>query len=222
MNWVPYGPRALLFRFAETVGEEALARQQAIVADLERDPPAGLVEFVPAFTTILLEFDPRIVHEPERVAQSLAHRFEAAARVSPAVTPVLEIPVRYDGEDLADLARDKGLMAEEAVRLHCAPVYRVYMLGFSPGFPYLGELDPRLHTPRLASPRTRVAAGAVAVGGRHTGIYTVDGPGGWNVIGHTCLRLFDSEQDGEAMFRLRAGDRVRFVPEDRPGGLGPK
>src|ERR1051326_3212505 len=187
MKWVSYGRRALLFRFAESVGEEALARQQGIVADLERDPPAGLAEFVPAFTTILLEFDRKIVPEPERIAASLARRFQAVVPMSASAGPILEIPVRYDGEDLAALAGGKGLTAGEVVRLHCAPVYRVYMLGFSPGFPYLGDLDPRLHTPRRAAPRTRVAAGAVAIGGQHTGIYTVDGPGGWNVIGHTSV-----------------------------------
>src|ERR1051326_8939290 len=145
MKWVSYGRRALLFRFAESVGEEALARQQGIVADLERDPPAGLAEFVPAFTTILLEFDRKIVPEPERIAASLARRFQAVVPMSASAGPILEIPVRYDGEDLAALARGKGLTAGEVVRLHCAPVYRVYMLGFSPGFPYLGDLDPRLH-----------------------------------------------------------------------------
>jgi KipI family sensor histidine kinase inhibitor len=91
------------------------------------------------------------------------------------------------------------------------------MLGFSPGFPYLGDLDPRLHTPRLASPRAKVRAGSVAIGGEHTGIYTVESPGGWNIIGHTPLKIFDpargaSERNERAMFFLKHGDRVKFVP----------
>lgn len=217
MNWVAYGPRALLFRFAETIGEEALARQLGIVADLERDPPAGMVEFVPAFTTILLEFDAKTVPEPKRVADRLARRLAAAARARLRPAPVVEITVRYDGEDLAVLAERKGMSVEEVQQLHCAPIYKVYMLGFSPGFPYLGDLDPRLHTPRLASPRPRVRSGAVAIGGQHTGIYTVDSPGGWNIIGHTPLKLFDPERKDENMFRLRPGDRVRFVPTKGAG-----
>jgi len=86
------------------------------------------------------------------------------------------------------------------------------MLGFSPGFPYLGDLDARLHTSRLASPRTCVPAGSVAIGGEHTGIYSVEGPGGWNIIGHTSVKLFDPAKQGAEMFLLRQGDCVRFVP----------
>jgi KipI family sensor histidine kinase inhibitor len=217
MNWVAYGPHALLFRFAEKVGEEALARQLGIVADLERDPPAGMVEFVPAFTTILLEFDPKTVPEPKRVADLLARRLASAAQGRLRAPPVVEIPVRYDGEDLAVLADRKEMSVEEVQKLHCAPIYKVYMLGFSPGFPYLGDLDPRLHSPRLKSPRPRVRSGAVAIGGQHTGIYTVDSPGGWNIIGHTPLKIFDPDRKDENMFRLRPGDRVRFVPAKGAG-----
>ena len=213
MKWTAYGPGALLFRFADRVGEEALAQQQGIVAELERDPPSGLIEFVPAFTTILLLFDLKLVPEPARVAEGLGRRLDGAAQVRlPAVPPAVEIPVRYDGQDLAALAEAKKLSVEEVCALHYAPVYKVYMLGFSPGFPYLGDLDPRLHLARLASPRSRVPAGSVAIGGEHTGIYTVDGPGGWNVIGHTHWKVFDPDQDGRAMFQLKPGDRVRFVP----------
>src|SRR5882724_3754621 len=168
MNWTLYGPHALLFRFAESVGDEALARQRGIVAELERHPPVGLVEFVPAFTTILLVFDLRILPAPERTADDLLRRFETAAQATLAGTPVTEIPVRYNGEDLAVLAEEKAMSVEEFCRLHREPIYKVYMLGFSPGFPYLGDLDPRLHTPRRSSPRPRVRTGSVAIGGEHT------------------------------------------------------
>ena len=216
INWIPYGPRALLFRFADKVGEQALARQRGIVAELERHPPDGLVEFVPGFTTVLLEFDPKLAPLPEQAAGELLKRIEAAARARLPETPVRELPVRYDGEDLATLAEAKAMSVEAVCKLHCAPVYKVYMLGFSPGFPYLGDLDRRLHTPRLASPRAKVRAGSVAIGGEHTGVYTVDSPGGWNIIGHTPLKIFDPSRGDpngpdEAMFWLKPGDRVKFV-----------
>lgn len=219
MNWVAYGPNALLFRFAEQISEKALSRQRSIVTDLERHPPVGLVEVVPAFTKILLVFDPRIVPEPAHAAEELLKRLEAAASGKLQTTPIKEIPVRYDGEDLETLVKGKGMRVETLCQLHCAPVYKVYMLGFSPGFPYLGDLDPRLRTPRLASPRTKVPAGSVAIGGEHTGIYTVDSPGGWNIIGHTPVRIFDparGEPNGpeEAMFWLKPGDRVKFIRVD--------
>ena len=193
-----------------------MARQRGIVTELQRHPPAGLVEFVPAFTTILLEFDSKVVPEPDQVAEELLERLEAAAQKILPPAPVKEIPVRYDGADLEAMAKAKGMTVEQVCDLHSAPLYNVYMLGFSPGFPYLGDLDPRLHTPRLASPRPKVRAGSVAIGGEHTGIYTVDSPGGWNIIGHTPLRIFDparGEPNGpdEAMFRLKPGDRVKFV-----------
>jgi len=219
MNWIPYGPRALLFRIAESVSEEALAIQRSLVAHLQGDPPEGLVEFVPAFTTILVEFDPRVVPAPAEIAGDLLGRFEIAARVKLPAAPVKEIPVRYDGEDLAGLAETKAMSVDEICKLHYAPVYQVYMLGFAPGFPYLGKLDPRLHTPRLASPRPNVRAGSVAIGGEHTGIYSVDSPGGWRVIGHTPIMIFDPSRGqpngpDEAMFWLQAGDRVKFKRVD--------
>lgn len=217
MKWFLYGPDALLFQFADHVGDDAFARGRAIVADLENDPPPGLTEFVPAFTSILLEFDLNQVPDPKQIAPELAARLETSAALELPPAPVKEIPVVYDGPDLERVAQTNHLTIDDVRNLHSAPVYKVYMLGFSPGFPYLGDLDPSLHTSRLPSPRTRVPAGSVAIGGEHSGIYTVDSPGGWNIIGHTPLKIFDLSrandgEDEEAMFYLRHGDRVRFVP----------
>src|SRR5262245_4694443 len=112
MNWVAYGPNALLFRFAEQISEKALSRQRSIVTDLERHPPVGLVEVVPAFTTMLLVFDPRIVPEPAHAAEELLKRLEVAASGKLQATPIKEIPVRYDGEDLETLVKGKGVRVE--------------------------------------------------------------------------------------------------------------
>jgi inhibitor of KinA len=222
MKWIRYGPNAWLLQFAEQLGDEAFARGRAIAAELERHPPPGLMEFVPAFTTVLLEFDPAALPGPgnvESLREELTDRFVAALQHPPPLSPIRDLPVYYDGPDLDRVAKAHGISTQEVVRLHSAPVYKVYMLGFSPGFPYLGELDPRLHTPRLSSPRPTVPAGSVAIGGEHTGIYSVDSPGGWNIIGRTTAKLFDRTRvrrgDGvrpEEMFLLKAGDRVRFVP----------
>ena len=210
MNWVQYGPKGLLFRFAEKVGDEAFATGSAITAELERNPPAGMLEFVPAFTTVLVRFEEE--DQAGAARAELLRRFEGSASSTQPWRPVTEIPVAYNGVDLEHVAELHQLTTREVAELHSATLYKVYMLGFSPGFPYLGELAPRLHTPRLSSPRTRVPAGAVAIGGEHTGIYSVEGPGGWNIIGHTRVKLFDPSCDGAGMFLLRQGDRVRFVP----------
>jgi KipI family sensor histidine kinase inhibitor len=216
------GPNRVLVQFARDGGPKAFAVGQAILRALERSPPDGLLEFVPAFTAVLLEFNPE---DPpcavDRVAAVGAwlrtvnwtpHQHSVAPK---------EIPVRYGGPDLDRAAARHGLTTAEVIQRHCAPVYRVYQLGFSPGFPYLGDLDPALHTPRLAQPRKRVAAGSVAIGGSHTGIYSVDGPGGWNLIGHTQVSLFDPApalrpETAHRCFLLGPGDQVQFVPISRP------
>ena len=219
MKWIPYGPNAWLLRFAERLGEEAFAHGRAIAAELERRPPPGLVEFVPAFTSVLLEFDPRSVTDPDLAGLAAQLAKAMGSKVRPA--PLKEIPVVYDGPDLERVAKAHGLKIDQVGKLHSAPVYKVYMLGFSPGFPYLGELDKRLHTPRLSSPRARVPAGSVAIGGEHTGIYPTESPGGWNLIGRTTVKLFDTAgahtpQEDAAMFFLKAGDRVKFVTQLSP------
>lgn len=222
MNWIPYGPDGWLLRFADQLGPETFARGRAIAAELELHPPSGLVEFVPGFTTVLLEFAPGTGPGHADQLAGLTKRMEAAIRRRPAKSEVKKIPVVYDGPDLPRVAAARGLTVAQVAALHCAPIYHVYLLGFSPGFPYLGDLNPRLHTPRLSSPRPRVPAGSVAIGGEHTGIYSVDSPGGWNIIGRTSVKLFDprrrNDGDERAMFWLQAGDQVRFVPVDS-GGL---
>jgi KipI family sensor histidine kinase inhibitor len=208
MRWIRYGPDGLLVYFAEAVGEDAFARGRALSAAIEKEPPPGLREYVPSFTSVLLEFAPGSVFDPQAVVEALA----AGAMMPLEASTVRILPVRYDGPDLDRVAAQSGLSVVDVVELHAATTYRVYALGFSPGFPYLGDLDRRLHTPRLAVPRPKVAAGSVAIGGSHTGIYPIDSPGGWNIIGRTEARLFAPERGGSAVFLLAAGDRVRFEP----------
>jgi inhibitor of KinA len=203
MRWIPYGPHAVLLKFADTPGDEAFARSRAIAAVLERHPPVGLIEYVPAFTTVLLEFN-------SAVPDNLPELLEQLQIDTPPERPMREIRVTYNGPDLQRVADTNNLSIEEVIALHAAPIYKIYMLGFSPGFPYLGDLDPRLYTPRLATPRPRVAAGSVAIGGSHTGIYSIESPGGWNIIGFTEAKLFNPS--AAEMFLLSPGDRVKFVP----------
>ncbi|MBI5936725.1 MAG: 5-oxoprolinase subunit PxpB [Betaproteobacteria bacterium] len=219
MTLTPYGPDAWLLRFAEQPGEAAYEAARAICRSLEAEPPPGLIEYVPGYTSVLLEFaagtapagSPELKALPARLAKQLKQPAEPG--------PIREIPVVYDGPDLARVAEHAGLSAREVCELHAATLYRVALLGFAPGFPYLEGLDPKLHTPRLDTPRPKVDAGSVAIGGSHTGIYSVPGPGGWNLIGRTEIRLFDPVRacpGHEAeMCWLRMGDRVRFVPRGK-------
>jgi len=127
---------------------------------------------------------------------------------------IIEIPVSYGGQngpDLTSVARHCGITPEQVITLHSTAMYQVICIGFQPGFPYLAGLDPRLATPRRRTPRTRIPAGSVAIGASQTGIYPGDSPGGWQIIGHTTIQLFDPEADPPCL--LHAGDSVRFVPE---------
>jgi inhibitor of KinA len=217
MKAIAYGPNAILLQFAAQPGDAALARSLAFVEELEKNPPVGMTEVTPALTTLLVEFNPK-----ERIdAPPLAHELIARLKKIPCdplpKRSFIEVPLVYNGSDLERVARFHDLSVREVVEFHGAPVYHVAMIGFSPGFPYLAGLDPRLHTPRLDSPRPQVQAGSVAIGGEHAGIYSIDTPGGWNIIGHTSLKIFDPERGAvpgceEAMFLLEPGDRVKFIP----------
>lgn len=200
----------MLVYFADEVGEDAFRRGRAVMSALERHPPPGLREYVLSFTSVLLEFDAGQPPAPESVVAALAQAAEIHAAAPPAPRV---IRVCYDGPDLGRVAEHARLSIPDVIELHAAPTYRVYSLGFAPGFPYLGDLDPRLRVPRLPTPRLQVPAGAVAIGGEHTGIYPVASPGGWNLLGHTRTRLFVPEAPDETKFFLRAGDLVRFLPE---------
>lgn len=211
MNWTPLGPRALLVEFGDAAPDAAPGRARAIQRFLETCGDGALVDFSIAFDRVLLEF--RVAFD----APAWAEKLGALAPLPATEARLHEIPVRYDGEDLPDLAERVGLAVDEVVARHAAPVYDVALLGFSPGFPYLEGLDPLLHASRRANPRPRVPVGSVAIGGGHTGIYSVESPGGWHLLGRTEVRLFDParvEPNDEAMFLLRPGDRVKFLPID--------
>jgi KipI family sensor histidine kinase inhibitor len=216
MKWIAYGPHSWMLQFATQAGEKAFRMGRGIAIELERSPPFGLTEYVPAFTSVLLEFHPRCLPDANDL-KLLLKRLKGAAGTRLAEAPTKEIPVHYDGPDLGRVAEARKLSLDQLVYYHSAPVYKVYALGFAPGFGYLGDLDRRLHTPRLAKPRPRVPPGSVAIGGSHTGVYPLETPGGWNLIGQTTIRLFDPEVEGieegnESAFHLRPGDRVKFVP----------
>jgi KipI family sensor histidine kinase inhibitor len=215
---VPFGERAWLLDLGDVIDEEVNARVIAIADAIEarrRDGFAAVERPVIGYASVLLEFDPsRIAADDARQLLTDAEdAADAAGRVPDAVDrPPLEIPVRYggsDGPDLEDVATRLGLAAEAVVALHAGTTYRVFMLGFAPGFAYLGTLPPELSLPRRAEPRTSVPAGSVAIAARQTAVYPVATPGGWHLIGRTDVRLWDPSADPPA--RLAPGDRVRFV-----------
>ena len=179
---------------------------------LELQPNRATRNLHPAYSSVLISFDPLLTH-PNDFRAYLHKLLKQLDKVAVSPPRVFEIPVCYDrslSPDLEFVAHHNGLTIEDAVRYHCSIEYLVYFIGFSPGFPYLGELPAKLASPRLSSPRLSVPAGSVAIGGVQTGIYSVSSPGGWRIIGRTPMRLFDLKLDTPSV--LEMGDLVRFRP----------
>lgn len=206
----PMGDGALL---AEAAGEHGGAANRvalAAAAALAADPPPGLTATVPAVASLLVCFDPLTTDHA-----AVEARLRAALGQGPAGAPagrLVTIPVAYggpDGPDLTEAAEALGLTPAELVALHCAAPYRVMMIGFAPGYPYIGPLPPALSIPRRATPRAAVPPGSVAIAAGLTGIYPARLPGGWHLIGRTGLRLFDPAADPPAL--LAPGDQVQFA-----------
>ncbi|MBB5357974.1 KipI family sensor histidine kinase inhibitor [Rhodanobacter sp. ANJX3] len=216
VQWEAMAENALLLRFGDTIDSSLNTCVHAATAHLRERLPT--LEYVPAYASVLLRFDP--AHWPALEERSPHQQLgdaviAALADLSTAATAsaLIEIPVLYDGPDLTDVAALTGFSIEDVIVRHGAVEYRVAMLGFAPGFPYLLGLDPALAVPRRTDPRQRVPAGSVAIGGRQTGIYPTELPGGWQLIGRTPLQLFDVAADVPSL--LAAGDRVRFRAIDR-------
>jgi inhibitor of KinA len=221
MRFTPLGDRALTITLGETIDEHTHRLVRAVSAVLDEQPIAGIVDQVPAFASVTVHYDPahiaRVANEPDSPYARLVARLEGVLDgLAPDADPTprsIDIPVCYGGDlgpDLGDVAARHQLGEDDVVGIHTSGDYRVYMVGFMPGFAYLGGLPEQIATPRRASPRTAVPAGAVGIGGQQTGVYPLESPGGWNLIGRTPVRVFDLRRPHPSL--LRAGDRVRFRP----------
>ncbi|MEH6422362.1 5-oxoprolinase subunit PxpB [Pseudomonas sp. CGJS7] len=202
---------AWLLRLGERIDDALNARVHALAARIRAQAPDWLRDLVPAYASLAVFFDPLSV-DAQTVRAWLTRQCDQSADDG-AATPArtIEIPVAYGGEfgpDLDAAAAELGLSPTQLIQRHGDGDYRVAMIGFAPGFPYLSGLDPALTLPRLATPRTHVAAGSVAIGGAQTGIYPRPGPGGWRLLGRTPLRLFDAARATPSL--LQPGDRVRL------------
>ena len=213
---VPVGESVLVVEFEERIDQAVNSRAVLLASRVRAAAVAGVRDIVPTFRSVAVYFDPL-----QTDYDALVSRLEAdvAALAAPArdadhaVVDPIRVPVCYGGEfgpDLAEVAAFGGVTESEAARLHATPVYRVFMLGFLPGFAYMGTVDRRIAAPRRSNPRTRVPAGSVAIAGPQTGIYPCESPGGWQLIGRTTLCLFDPSRQEPSTFA--AGDLVQFYP----------
>lgn len=211
---VPLGDSSTLIQLGDEIDLEVNQHVHALAQLIEASSINGVIETVPAYATLLVHYDPLVLSFAQ-IKDHLRVKISQVEETTSRKPRQVEVPVRYDGEfgiDLENVARHLHLSVEDVIRIHSEKIYTVYMMGFTPGYPYMGKLDDALIMPRLETPRTRVAAGTVAIAGSQTGIYSVDSPGGWRLIGWTPLKLFDPESDSPFLFS--PGDEVKFVVED--------
>lgn len=214
------GENALILYLGEETSPEISARVQAAAIAIEARLGEELVDLVPSYASLLIIYD---ALQTDHL--SVSHRVREAVTTIDA-SPAIEghtvvLPVYYSpesGEDLEALANNANISVEEVIQLHSGMEYRVYAIGFAPGFAYLGEVDPRIAAPRLSTPRQKVPRGAVAIADRQTAVYPAQSPGGWNLIGRCPVPMFNPRND--PIMPVSVGDRVRFEPIDRQRYLG--
>lgn len=204
------GDTGISVEFGDSIDPEINSRVRRLFTALKSQRRPGILDLNPTYRSLFIQYDP-MECSFERLAQIVDECIESGDGPDERAFEVKVVPVCYGGEfgpDLDEVAAFHALGANDVIRLHLAPVYQVYMIGFTPGFAYLGGLDERLHTPRKSEPRKKVVAGSVGIADQQTGIYPIESPGGWQLIGRTPLKLFDPARKDP--FLLQAGDFVRF------------
>ena len=208
------GDSSLLIEFGNEISTEINQKITATVQLMKEQHIEGVVDMIPAFCSLLINYDPRVIRY-EELKSRIQDLVKVDIKTESGRKKVFEIPVCYGGEygpDIENIAEHAGLSVEEVIKIHSSRDYLIYMLGFLPGFTYLGGLDERIHTPRLANPRVKINAGSVGIGGSQTGIYPLDSPGGWQLMGMTPVKTYDPAR--EVPILVEAGDYIRFVPID--------
>ena len=202
---------AIILYFGEVISEAVSDKVLSLYQYLKTNPIEGIIEIIPSYTTLYLQFDLRLHTHEELFAEieKLSAQQDDTVVLS---GRTMTIPVYFDpsvGLDLARVASLHGLSIEEVVKIYTEKTYRVYTIGFAPGYAYMGSVDARLATPRLATPRTQIPKGSVALANTQCAVYPQASPGGWNILGRTAVEMFDKELEGFSY--LRAGDSVKFV-----------
>lgn len=213
VRFLPCGDQAVTVEWGSTIDERINRQVHAFARKVEALSHPAITEVVPTYRSATVHYRPEVLSY-EELKQLLAPLAQGSTEEAEEL-PVVEIPVCYGGEygpDLEEVAQHCSLTPEEVIARHTAPTYRIYMLGFTPGFPYLGGMDPSIAAPRRKEPRIHIPAGSVGIAGEQTGVYPIVSPGGWQLIGRTPLRLFDPQREQPIL--LSAGAGIRFVPID--------
>ena len=211
----PVGDRAISIDFGQVIDPTINRHIRQTIERIKALQLDGIIELVPTYCALLVEYDAMLYSYSEICNIIEPTLEEGMANTINELVTVVEVPTVYGGEfgpDLSFVASHNHLSEDEVISIHSGTDYLVYMLGFIPGFTYLGGMDPRIATPRLSSPRTLIPAGSVGIAGEQTGTYPSDSPGGWQIIGRTPVTMYDMSKAQAAL--LKAGDYVRYVPID--------
>ncbi|WP_432663624.1 5-oxoprolinase subunit PxpB [Wukongibacter baidiensis] len=206
------GDSGIILEVGDGISEEVNRKIRALSYCIERMQLKEIIEIIPTYTTVLVLYNPLETSYKE-LAKRLMDIEESIDDIELPPREVVHIPILYGGEygtDLEHVAKHNKLTVEEVIDIHSGTNYLVYMLGFTPGFPYLGGMSERISTPRLETPREKITAGSVGIAGNQTGIYPIDSPGGWQLIGRTPLNLFDAKRKPSVL--LKAGQYLKFQP----------
>ena len=206
------GDCGLLVEYGDAIDPDVNQKVRSMAIVVQNHMPDGVIEIIPTYRSILIYYDPSLT-TPSRLKKTLTDLESGLAEIKIPPPKVVEIPVCYGGEygpDIDHVAQSHNLTPQEVIHLHSEPEYLIYMVGFTPGFPFLGGLPEVLHTPRLKTPRTLVPKGSVGIANGQTGVYPIASPGGWQLIGQTPIALFSPERSNPILYQ--AGDHIRFKP----------
>lgn len=205
------GEKALVVEFGNKICEEINNKVKAMMIAIERKKIKGIVEILPTYRSLMIHYNPLEI-DYESLLRELKVLENKLDSIRIPLSQVIEIPIVYGGvygPDIHNVAKYNGLIIENVIKIHSSKEYLIYMLGFTPGFPYLGGMDERIATPRIKVPRTKISGGSVGIAGNQTGIYPIDSPGGWQIIGKTPLKLYDPYREPPIL--LKAGNYIKFT-----------
>lgn len=204
------GDKALVMEFGNEISDAINGKIRAMSLAIQQKKFSGITEIVPTYRSMMVHYDPRVISY-QQLKDGMKELEQELKNIQLPAPEVIVIPTLYGGEygpDMETVMTHNGLSQEEVVEIHTSRNYLIYMIGFTPGFPYLGGMDERIATPRLETPRTKIKGGSVGIAGSQTGIYSIDSPGGWQLIGWTPVPLYDPEAQNPIL--LKAGNYVRF------------